>query len=134
MLAGFFLDAGFFFELELLLDVALLLEDDDVRLLVAELLFEEDVVRLLVDDELLDEVVVFFFFFDVVFLEPLPGVARQKAFTLAPLERVWAATCEHPPLASQADLESPLQADCANACIGVIVRGKIITAIAMMKA
>ena len=89
---------------------------------------------MLLDDELLEAVVFFvvFFFFDAV-EEPLPGVARQNAFTFAPLERVWAATCEHPPLASQADFESPLQADWANACIGARVKGKIITANAVMK-
>ena len=39
------------------------------------------------EDELLVVVVFFFFFFDAV-EEPLPDVARQKAFTFEPLERV----------------------------------------------
>lgn len=59
----------------------------------------EDEVPVLDDEELLDVealvvlalVVVFFFAVDC-FAAPPPGFARQKALTLEPFERTWAAT------------------------------------------
>lgn len=51
----------------------------------------------------------------LAFLAPPPGLARQKALTFAPSERVKAFTCEQLFLPSQALLESPLQTDCAIA-------------------
>ncbi|MEM9733779.1 MAG: hypothetical protein AAF903_09905 [Pseudomonadota bacterium] len=55
-----------------------------------------------------------------VFFAPLPGLARQKAFTRAPSERVNAATWEHRLLEVQALFDKPLQTDCA--CAGALVK------------
>lgn len=126
-LAGFFFFAGAFFAAVFFIDFLVVffgfaftfLEEDDffAAFLVADDLDVFFAVAFFEVDAFFTVAFFFVVFFSEVlaFLAPPPGLARQKALTFAPSERVKAFTCEQLLLPSQALLESPLQADCAFA-------------------